>query len=115
LAYVFQTTGWGKIRVKFFEYSNSKEYFLQLGVVKYKEGSMTKPGCDFILGSNTLKELEIGKRSHCGFPPHSTQSTAFIMEVLKGMNVNQVILSTRNNGIKCGVVRLFGSGSKAVG
>jgi len=55
----FQTTGQGKIRVKFFDYSNSKEYFLQPDVVEYKENSLTKPGFDLILGSNTLKELGI--------------------------------------------------------
>eukprot|EP00804_Cyclotella_cryptica_P017417 CCRYP_016643-RA/>CCRYP_016643-RA protein AED:0.05 eAED:0.05 QI:1387/-1/1/1/-1/1/1/282/1119 len=55
----FQTTGRGKIRVKFFEYSNSKEYLLQPDIVEYKEADMTKPGFDLILGSNTLKELGI--------------------------------------------------------
>jgi hypothetical protein len=55
----FQTTGQGKIRVKFFDYSNSREYFLQPDVVEYKENSLTKPGFDLILGSNTLKELGI--------------------------------------------------------
>ena len=39
--------------------SNSKEYFLQPDVVEYKEDSLTKPGFDLILGSNTLKELGI--------------------------------------------------------
>ena len=55
----FQTPGQGKIRVKFFDYSNSREYFLQPDVVEYKESSLTKPGFDLILGSNTLKELGI--------------------------------------------------------
>ena len=55
----FQTIGQGKIRVKFFDYSNSKEYFLQPDIVEYKENSQTKPGFDLILGSNTLKELGI--------------------------------------------------------
>eukprot|EP00804_Cyclotella_cryptica_P016680 CCRYP_001999-RA/>CCRYP_001999-RA protein AED:0.06 eAED:0.06 QI:1397/-1/1/1/-1/1/1/255/979 len=55
----FQTTGRGRIRVKFFEYSHSKEYLLQPDVVEYKEDDMTKPGFDLILGSNTLKELGI--------------------------------------------------------
>jgi hypothetical protein len=55
----FQTTGQGKIRVKFFEYSNSREYYLQPDVVEYMEDSLTKPGFDLILGSNTLKELGI--------------------------------------------------------
>jgi hypothetical protein len=55
----FQTTGQGKIKIKFFEYSASKEYYLQPDVVEYKENSLTKPGFDLILGSNTLKELGI--------------------------------------------------------
>ncbi len=45
--------------MKFFDYSNSKEYFLQPDVVEYKENSLTKPWFDIILGSNTLKELWI--------------------------------------------------------
>ena len=45
--------------MKFFDYSNSREYFLQSDVVEYKENSQTKPGFDLILGSNTLKELGI--------------------------------------------------------
>ena len=49
----------GKIRVKFFDYSNSREYFLQPDVVEYKENNQTKPGFDLTLGSNTLKELGI--------------------------------------------------------
>ncbi len=56
---LFQTTGQGKIRVKFFYYSNSKEYLLQPDVVEYKEDSLTKPGFDLILGSNTMKELGV--------------------------------------------------------
>ncbi len=45
--------------MKFFDYSNSKGYFLQPDVVEYKENSLNKPGFDLILGSNTLKELGI--------------------------------------------------------
>ncbi len=45
--------------MKFFDYSNSREYFLQPDIVEYKENSLTKPGLDLILGSNTLKELGI--------------------------------------------------------
>ena len=52
----FQTNGRGKARVKFFEYSASREYTLQPDVVEYNENNMTKPGFDFILGSNALKE-----------------------------------------------------------
>ncbi len=49
----------GKNQSEFFDYSNSKEYFLQPDVVEYKENSLIKPGFDLILGSNTLKELGI--------------------------------------------------------
>ena len=55
----FQTTGQGKIKIKFFEYSASKKYYLQPDVVEDKEDNLTKPGFDLILGSNTLKELGI--------------------------------------------------------
>ncbi len=49
----------GKVRVKFFEYSASREYLLQPDIVEYDKDVMTKPGFDVILGSNTMKELEI--------------------------------------------------------
>ena len=44
--------------VKFFDYSISREYFIQPDVVEYKD-PMDKPGFDLILGSNTMKELGI--------------------------------------------------------
>ena len=55
----FQTNGRGKIRLKFFEYSASREYMIQPDIVEYDENHMTKPGCDLILGCNTMKELGI--------------------------------------------------------
>ncbi len=55
----FQTTGRGKIRLKFFEYSASREYTIQPGIVEYNEHHMTKPGLDLILGCNTINELGI--------------------------------------------------------
>ncbi len=54
----FQTNGRAKLRVKFFEYSTSREYFIQPDVVDYKDPA-DKPGFDIILGSNTMKELGI--------------------------------------------------------
>ena len=53
-----QTNGGTKLRVKFFEYSTSREYFIQPDVVEYKDPT-EKPGFDLILGSNTMKELGI--------------------------------------------------------
>ncbi len=53
----FQTNRRAKLRVKFFEYSTSSEYFIQPDVVEYK--TIDKPGFDLILGSNTMKELRM--------------------------------------------------------
>ncbi len=47
----------GEIRVKFFDYSTCREYFLQPDIVEYDMNVMIKPGFDLILGSNTMKEL----------------------------------------------------------
>ena len=55
----FQITGRGTIRVKFFEHSASREYFLQMDIVKYETNIMIKTGFDLILGTNTMKELGI--------------------------------------------------------
>ena len=54
----FLTKGRAKLRVKFFEYSTSTEYFIQPDVLEYKD-PIDKPGFDLILGSNTMKELGI--------------------------------------------------------
>ena len=51
----FQTNGRANIRVKFFDYSASKEYCIKPDVMEYKN-PMNKPGFDLILGSNTMKE-----------------------------------------------------------
>jgi hypothetical protein len=45
----FQTNGRGKIRLKFFEYSASREYLIQPDIVQYEENHMTKPGFDLII------------------------------------------------------------------
>ena len=54
----FQTNGKAKLRIKFFEYSTNREYFIQPDVVEYKV-PIYKPWFDLILGSNTMKELGI--------------------------------------------------------
>jgi hypothetical protein len=55
----FQTDERGKIRLKIFEYSVSREYTIQSDIVEYDTKHMTKPGFDLILGCNTMKELGI--------------------------------------------------------
>ncbi len=55
----FQTHGRGKLRIKFLDYSASREYLIQPDVVEYDGTKMGEPGFDLILGTNTLKELGI--------------------------------------------------------
>ena len=55
----FQTNGRGKLRLKFFEYSASREYTIQPDIVEYDINHMNEPGFDLILGCNTMKELGI--------------------------------------------------------
>ena len=45
--------------MKFFEYSNSKEFLITPDVVEYDKKKMTKPMYDLILGCKTMKELGI--------------------------------------------------------
>ena len=45
--------------MKFFEYSNSKEFLITPDVVEYDKKKMTKPMYDLILGCQTMKELGI--------------------------------------------------------
>ena len=51
--------GRGKVRIKFLDYSASREYLVQPDIVEYDGKTMSKPGFDLILGTNTLKELGI--------------------------------------------------------
>ena len=51
--------GRGKLRIKFLDYSASREYLVQPDIVEYDGTTMSKPGFDLILGTNTLKELGI--------------------------------------------------------
>ena len=55
----FQTNGRGKLRLKFFEYSATREYTIQPDIVEYDKNHMNEPGFDLILGCNTMKELGI--------------------------------------------------------
>jgi hypothetical protein len=51
----FQTNGRGQHRLKFFEYSASREYTIQTDIVEYDTNHMSKPGFDLILGCNAMK------------------------------------------------------------
>ena len=55
----FLTKGRSKVNLKFFEYSNSKEYLVTLKVVEYDKKKMTKLVNGCILGCKTMKELRI--------------------------------------------------------
>jgi hypothetical protein len=44
------TIGRSKVNLKFFEYSNSKEYLVTPDIVEHDKKKMTKPVYDFILG-----------------------------------------------------------------
>ena len=55
----FHMHGRGKLRIKFLDYSASREYLVQPDIVEYDGTTMSKPGFDLILGTNTLKELGI--------------------------------------------------------
>ena len=55
----FLTKGRSKVSLKFFEYSNSKEYLVTSDVVEFDKNKMTKPMFNLILGCKTTKELGI--------------------------------------------------------
>ena len=55
----FHTHGRGRLRIKFLDYSASREYLVQPDIVEYDGTTMSKPGFDLILGTNTLKTTEI--------------------------------------------------------
>jgi hypothetical protein len=54
----FQTKGKGSLRVKFCNYSNSKEVFSTPDIVEY-DGTSNKPAFDLIIGAQTMTELGI--------------------------------------------------------
>ena len=55
----FKTHGRCKLRIKLLDYSASREYLVQPDVVEYDGHSLSQPGFDIILGTNTLKELGV--------------------------------------------------------
>ena len=55
----FLTKGRSKVTLKFFEYSNSREYTVTPDIVEYDKRKMTKPVYDLILGCKPMKELGI--------------------------------------------------------
>jgi hypothetical protein len=55
---VFHTKGKGKLPIKIFEYSNSKEFLAELDVFEYDE-KMSKPAFDLIIGCNLMERLGI--------------------------------------------------------
>ncbi len=55
----FLIKGRSEVNLKFFEYSNSKEYLVTPDVVEYDKNKMTKQMYDLILGFRTMKELGI--------------------------------------------------------
>ncbi len=55
----FLTIGRTEVTLRFFNYSNSKEYTVSPDLVEYDKKKMTKPVYDLILGCKTTKELRI--------------------------------------------------------
>ena len=53
------TKGRSEVKLKFFEYLNSKEYLVTPGLVEFDKKKLTKPVYDLILGFKTMKELGI--------------------------------------------------------
>ena len=48
-----------KVNLKFFEYSNSKDYLVTPYVVEFDKNKMTKPVLDLHLGCKTMQEVGI--------------------------------------------------------
>jgi hypothetical protein len=60
LTYInFLTKVWSKVNLKFFKYSNSKEYLTTPDIVEYDKKKMTMPVYDLILGCKTMNKLGI--------------------------------------------------------
>ncbi len=75
---VFQTKGRGKLPIKFFEYSNSKEFLAEPNVFKY-DRKVGKPVFDLIIGCNSTEKLGI------------------VMDFkAKTITINEIILPMRN-------------------
>jgi len=56
---VFQTKGRGKLPIRFFEYSNSKEFLAEPDVFEYNQKKEGKPVFDLIIGCNSMEKLGI--------------------------------------------------------
>ena len=56
---VFLTKGRGEVAIKFFEYSNSKQFLAKPDIVLYDEDLADQPAFDLILGVASMKELGI--------------------------------------------------------
>jgi hypothetical protein len=52
----FHTHGRGERRIKFLDYSSSREYLVQPAIVEYDGTTMSQSGFDLILCTNTLKK-----------------------------------------------------------
>ena len=55
----FHTEGRGEIGIKFYEYSNSKEAYIRPDIVEYDGEKLNKPVFDLIIGTKSMKELDI--------------------------------------------------------
>jgi hypothetical protein len=55
----FHTNGKGSLKVKMFEYSNSKTVFLTPDIVEYDGKPIGKPAFDLIISTKTMTELGI--------------------------------------------------------
>ena len=56
---VFQTKGRGKLPIRFFEYSNSKEFLAEPDVFEYNQKKEGRPVFDLIIGCNSMEKLGI--------------------------------------------------------
>jgi hypothetical protein len=75
---VFYTKGRGKLLIKFFEYSNSKEFLVEPDVFEYDQ-NMGKPMFDLIIGCNSMEKLGIAMDFKA-----------------KTITINEIILPMRN-------------------
>jgi hypothetical protein len=75
---IFHTKERGKLSIKFFEYSNSKEFLAEPDVFEYDQ-NMGKPVFDLIIGCNSMEKLDI------------------VMDFkAKTITINEIILPMRN-------------------
>jgi hypothetical protein len=75
---VFHTKGRGKLLVRFFKYSNSKEFLVEPDVFEYDQ-TMGKPVFDLIIWCNSMEKLGI------------------VMDFkTKSINIDEIILPMRN-------------------